>query len=212
MNNSRKNVFMLTLSVTLCFFFLFLTPTHAQKNPKPELTAKPNPKPKSNSTSSNIKPNATSPYHFANHFCLSRRLDVKSTFCLQVLRSSPTSTKAKDNQALLDIAADLAIKFGNKTLLFLQNLSKDKTTMSNLKPVIDECLSAYEGYVVQYNMLVQESKTEAQLASYDAELAKLEIKRCVNALSGTKNADIEAQNKIALDFTKLTQNIADSID
>ncbi|KAL0347444.1 UNVERIFIED_CONTAM: hypothetical protein Scaly_1760400 [Sesamum calycinum] len=220
MNTSSRNAFMLTLSIALCFLFLFLAPTYAQKDHKPELRPKqvpqpsPQPKPntKSNSTSSKTKPNASSPYHFVNHFCLSRRLDVKTTFCLQVLRSNPNSTTANDNQALLDITADLAIQFGNKTILFLKQLFKDKKTRPNLKPVLEECLSAYDGYLAQYKVLVQEAKTEAQLGSYDAELAKIEINRCVKAVTKTKNADIEAQNKIALDYAKLSQNIADSIE
>ncbi|KAK4434676.1 hypothetical protein Salat_0630400 [Sesamum alatum] len=220
MNRSSRNAFMLTLTIVLCFFFLFLTPTYAHKDHKQESKSKqvprpsPQPKPntKSKSTTSKTKPNASSPYHFVNHFCLSRRLDVKTTFCLQVLRSNSNSTTANDNQALLDIAADLAIQFGNKTVLFLKRLFKDKTTTPNLKPVIEECLSAYDGYLAQFKVLVQEAKTEAQLGSYDAELAKIEINRCVKAVTKTRNADIEAQNKIALDYAKLSQNIADSID
>ncbi|PIM98720.1 hypothetical protein CDL12_28797 [Handroanthus impetiginosus] len=194
--------------------------TGAKMQPKSSAASpKPEPKPKASSAPTKIKPTPpttkptkTSPYHFANHFCLSRRLDVKSTFCLQVLRSSPTSATVKDNLGLLKISADLAIQFGNKTIIFLKKLSQDKKTLPNLKPVIEECLSAYEGYITQFKLLVQEAKTEAQLASYDSELAKIEINRCVKALGETKNPDIHAQNKIALDYAKLSQNIADSID
>ncbi|KAG8389826.1 hypothetical protein BUALT_Bualt01G0018800 [Buddleja alternifolia] len=44
-------------------------------------------------------------------------------------------------------------------------------------------------------MLVEEARADAELPSYDAELAKLEINRCVKALSKSKNDDIAAQNK-----------------
>lgn len=192
------------------------SPTNSHKNPKPESPSPspnnpnrespeiPQPKPKSG--------NSTSPYHFANNFCLSRRLDVQSTFCLKVLRSSPTSTEAQSNKDLLQIAAYSAIDFGNRTTLLLKRLSKDKTAPANLMPVVDECLSAYNGYIAEYNMLVQEAQSRAELASFDAELAKNEINRCVNSLTNEfKNAAIESQNGIALDYTKLTQNIADSI-
>lgn len=192
-------------------------PTNSHKNPKPESPApSPNNPNQQSPQTPQPKPeaagNSASPYHFANNFCLSRRLDVQSTFCLKVLRSSPTSTKAQSNKDLLQIAAYSAIDFGNKTTLLLQRLSKDKTAPATLMPVVDECLSAYKGYISEYNTLVQEAQSRAELASFDAELAKNEINRCVNALTNEfKNAAIESQNGIALDYTKLTQNIADSI-
>lgn len=120
--------------------------------------------------------------------------------------------KAKDNKALLDIAADFAIKFGQKTLILLKKTSADKKAEPGLKAVIEECVPAYEGYLTQYNTLVEEARTDLQLASYDSELAKLELNRCVRVLKKTRNADIETQNKIALDYARLTQNIADSIE
>ncbi|KAL6527494.1 hypothetical protein OROGR_016584 [Orobanche gracilis] len=201
-----------------------LKPTQPKSNSKPTLP-KPNTKPahpKSNSKPGHLKPksnpkrpNATSPYRSVNHFCRSRRLDVKTTFCLQVLRSSPASTKAKDNQALLSIAADGAIQFGNKRIASMKKMitSKEaKKTKPELKAAVEECVLAYEGYLKQLKTLVEEAGVEAQLASYDSELAKLEINRCVQALSKIKNAEeIVAGNKVALDYARLSQNIADSI-
>ncbi|EYU36831.1 hypothetical protein MIMGU_mgv1a027147mg [Erythranthe guttata] len=211
------------------------TSPHPKPTPKPDPTS-PNPKPapKPDPTSPHPKPapkpdpkktvppkpdtttkstaSSSSPYHFANHFCLSRRLDVKSTFCLQVLRSSPASTKANDNQALLNIAAEMSIKYGEKTLTFLKKMSADKTTKPDLKPAIEDCVSAYEGYLTQYKMLMEEVGSDGQVASYDSELAKIEINSCVRALSKNKNADIVARNKVALDYARLTQNIADSLE
>ncbi|KAL6504474.1 hypothetical protein OROGR_026397 [Orobanche gracilis] len=183
-----------------------LKPAHPKPNTKPgQPKPKPNPK----------RPNAASPYRSVNHFCRSRRLDVKTTFCLQVLRSSPASTKAKDNQALLSIAADAAIQFSNKRIASMKKMitSKEAKKMKpELKEAVEECVSAYEGYLKQFKTLVEEAGVEAQLASYDSELAKLEINRCVKALSKIKNAEeIVAENKVALDYARLSQNIADSI-
>ncbi|KAL7128254.1 hypothetical protein ABFS83_14G303700 [Erythranthe nasuta] len=192
------------------------TSPHHKPAPKPEPKPAPKPDPKKKVPP---KPDTTtkstassSPYHFANHFCLSRRLDVKSTFCLQVLRSSPASTKANNNQALLNIAAEMSIKYGEKTLAFLKKMSADKTTKPDLKPAIEDCMSAYEGYLTQYKMLMEEVGSDGQVASYDSELAKIEINSCVKALSKNKNGDIVARNKVALDYARLTQNIADSLE
>ncbi|KAL7086087.1 hypothetical protein ACP275_14G317900 [Erythranthe tilingii] len=185
-------------------------PTSPHPKPAPKLDPKTTVPPKPDTTTKSTA--SSSPYHFANHFCLSRRLDVKSTFCLQVLRSSPASTKANDNQALLNIAAEMSIKYGEKTLAFLKKMSADKTTKPDLKPAIEDCVSAYEGYLTQYKMLMEEVGSDGQVASYDSELAKIEINGCVKALSKNKNADIVARNKVALDYARLTQNIADSLE
>ncbi|KAL3634912.1 hypothetical protein CASFOL_021966 [Castilleja foliolosa] len=180
---------------------------------QPKSKSKPKPKPKATLKPKPSKKNATSStYQFANHFCLSRRLDVKTTFCLQVLRSSPTSTKANDNLALLTIAANSAIEFSNKNIVSLKKLSDKKATKSDLKTAVKDCVSAYEGYLKQFKTLVNEAKVEARLASYDSELAKLEINRCVKALGKTKNDEIEEGNKDAWDYASLAQNIADAIE
>ncbi|GER34019.1 regulator of Vps4 activity in the MVB pathway protein [Striga asiatica] len=171
------------------------TPDSKPKPAPPKVT----PKPK----------NATSPYKFVNHFCLSRRLDVKATFCLQVLRSSAASTEAEDNQALLAISADAAIKFGRKNIAILKKLSAGRK--SDLKAAVGECTDAYDGYIKQFQTLVEEAAVEAQLASYDSELAKMEIGRCVRAAKEAKNGEIEKGNKAALDYASLAQSIADSI-
>ncbi|CAA0812903.1 Unknown protein [Striga hermonthica] len=178
--------------------------TDSRKKPAPDSKPKPAPK---------VPPkpkNVTSPYQFVNRFCLSRRLDVKATFCLQVLRSSAASTKAQDNRALLAISADAAIKFGRQNIAILKKLSAGRK--SDLKAAVGECTEAYDGYIKQFHTLVEEAAVEAQLASYDSELAKMEIGRCVRAAKEAKNGEIEKGNKAALDYASLAQNIADSID
>ncbi|KAL2467939.1 PMEI domain-containing protein [Forsythia ovata] len=114
---------------------------------------------------------------------------------------------------LLQIAVDSAMDFGNKTYVFLKNMSKDKKTKPDLKPVNQECLAAYEGFISHFKDLIAEAKTEPALATYDSLLAREEIHNSISALASVKNLNISARNKIAEDYyTKLCIKIADFLE
>ncbi|EPS68708.1 hypothetical protein M569_06060 [Genlisea aurea] len=153
-----------------------------------------------------------SPYHFVDRFCLDRRDRINVPFCLRILRSSPGILNVKDSLGLLYAAAQSAMQFGNKTVA---ELNREKKTAAGAG-AIEECVSAYGGYVRDYAILVEEAKTEAEMAAFDAELARNEVSRCVKAARKVKGrggavVDIRDINKEALDYARLAQTIAKSI-
>lgn len=160
-------------------------------------------------------PKPSESYKFVIKFCNTRSTNEDREFCIRVLKSHPNSTSVRDNiSSLLKISVDLAIPNLKKTEEFMTILTKSKGTKTSLIPVLEECISAFDGGIGQLRIIYQELIDDPPTASYDALMAHDELIRCENSLNNSKIVDgpVLSRYTIAKAYVELCVDIGMVID
>ncbi|KAG8378084.1 hypothetical protein BUALT_Bualt08G0101200 [Buddleja alternifolia] len=183
---------LISLAITLCFS-LILSPANAQK-------------PETSTT------HAILPYETVNNFCVHRRLNVNIPFCFRVLKNpNIANTRPNDLTPLLQVAINSTSIYICKTITLLLDMSEDKKTKPGLKPVVEECLAAYEDIAGYITNVISDASQESTVVGLDGEVIEEYINRCTKALEKSKSSDISDRNKEAKYYVKLMIDIADNL-
>lgn len=168
---------------------------------------------------------SSTPSKTVTDFCSQRRTTEDRAFCIRVFKLNPISASAQNNIALLKIAIDLTVSNAKRTKGFLKTLllnDGEKSSTSSaaaaaaaLKPVVEECINAYESSIKELEMVISKDlEDDPPMSSFDAKMANEQLSRCQNSLSISKIPQsqlITARNLISTAYGKLVEEISNTI-
>lgn len=168
------------------------------------------------------KEETNTPSKTVTDFCSQRRTTEDRAFCIRVFKLNPISASAQNNIALLKISIDLTVSNAKRTKGFLKTLllndgekSAAGAAAAVLKPVVEECISAYEDSIKQLEMVISKDlEDDPPMSSFDAKMANQQLSRCQNSLSISKIPQgqlIAARNLISTAYGKLVEEISNTI-
>lgn len=164
---------------------------------------------------------SSTPSKTVTDFCSQRRTTEDRAFCIRVFKLNPISASAQNNIALLKIAIDLTVSNAKRTKGFLKTLllndgeKSSSAAAAALKPVVEECINAYENSIKELEMVISKDlEDDPPMCSFDAKMANEQLSRCQNSLSISKIPQsqlITARNLISTAYGKLVEEISNTI-